>query len=57
MGKQDPGEFLTELGAAAAQVHELFEAYRAAGFRPHEALHLVTAMLVESMRQDGEDAT
>lgn len=46
-GPEDP---MSELGAAAVQMHELFTAYTAAGFTRAEALQIVIAIATANMR-------
>ena len=45
-GPEDP---MSELGAAAAQVHELFTSYVDAGFTRAEALQIVIAIITVKM--------
>jgi len=45
-----PPDPLTELGKAAAGLHEVFTSYLEAGFSRPEALRLVTVILAESIR-------
>lgn len=45
-----PADPITEMAAAAAQLHELFTAYMEAGFSRMEALHLVSAILTANAK-------
>lgn len=42
-----PESALTELAAAAAQLHELFSSYLEAGFTAEQALQLVIALITQ----------
>ncbi|MEO3856220.1 hypothetical protein [Acrocarpospora sp. B8E8] len=46
----DPQDPLSALAAAAAQLHELFTTYVAAGFTETQALYLVGQMVAASMK-------
>ncbi|MGW6946177.1 hypothetical protein ACWGHD_04540 [Streptomyces xanthophaeus] len=46
-GPEDP---ITELAAAAAQLHELYEAYRSAGFSEQQAFDLTKEILINGIR-------
>ncbi|MFE2106652.1 hypothetical protein ACFXAF_12405 [Kitasatospora sp. NPDC059463] len=46
-----PASPVSELGAMAIQMHELFTEYQAAGFTRPEALELVKALLVAQVRR------
>jgi hypothetical protein len=47
---------LTELGAAAVGMHEMFQAYVAAGFTEAQAMQIVCAVLTAGINQlQGDD--
>lgn len=48
MPEDTPASPLTDLAAGAAQLHELFTAYVAAGFTENQALRLVIGLLTGS---------
>ncbi len=48
-----PESPLSAIGMGAAQLHEMYLGFVEAGFTPPQALHLVTAMFIEMMRQAG----
>lgn len=48
-----PDSPLSAIGVGAAQFHELYLGFVEGGFTPAQALHLVTAVFIESMRQNG----
>jgi len=45
-GPEDP---ITQLAAAAAQLHELYEAYQSAGFSEQQAFELTKAIPISSI--------
>ncbi|MFF7329661.1 hypothetical protein [Streptomyces sp. NPDC008150] len=45
----DPEDPLTQLAAAAAQLHEVFQAHIEAGFTEQQALELVKTILLAGM--------
>jgi hypothetical protein len=45
----EPQDPITQLAAAAVQLHELYEAYLSAGFTEAQALELVKATLAASV--------
>lgn len=45
-----PESALTELAAAAAQVHELYTSYLGAGFTEEQALRLVIAIMTAGIK-------
>ncbi|WP_329521179.1 hypothetical protein [Spirillospora sp. NBC_01491] len=49
MGDDMPADPVTELAAGAAQLHELYEAYGAAGFTEQQAMQLLCAIIRGSM--------
>jgi hypothetical protein len=49
MGDDMPADPVTDLAAGAAQLHELFEAYLAAGFTEPQAMQLLSAIIRGSM--------
>lgn len=52
MPPEDP---ITELAAAAAQMHELFSAYVDAGFTEQQALYLLGRLITAGMRTPGDE--
>ena len=48
--KHTPQDPLTALGSTAAEMHEIYLAYRKAGFSADEALKIVTEMLNTMVR-------
>jgi hypothetical protein len=51
MPPEDP---ITELAAAAAQMHELFRSYVEAGFTENQALYLLGQLISGSVRPPGD---
>ncbi|MFI7890861.1 hypothetical protein ACIFUY_06310 [Streptomyces sp. CACIS-1.16CA] len=45
----EPTDPMTELAAAAVQLHEMHQAYVAAGFTEQQALELVKAVIVANV--------
>lgn len=52
MGDNLPADPISELAAGAAQLHEAFESFMAAGFSERQAMQMVCAILTSS--QDGD---
>lgn len=50
----EPTDPMSDVEQGAVATHTMFEAYLAAGFTRDEALHLVTAVTVEGIRQAGD---
>ncbi len=48
-----PDSPLSAIGVGAAQLHELYLGFVEGGFTPAQALHILTAFFVETMRQNG----
>jgi len=44
----DPTDPITELAAAAAQLHELYASYVEAGFTEHQAFELIKTIIAAS---------
>ena len=51
MDKQGPADPITPLVEGATQVHEVYNAYCAAGFGTDQALYLTGIVLKESLRK------
>lgn len=47
----EPASPITQLAAGAAQLHEVYLAYRNAGFTEQQAFDLVRALLVAGVQQ------
>jgi hypothetical protein len=52
MGDHMPADPVTELAAGAAQLHEAYESFVAAGFTEAQAMRMVCAMLTAGMGGD-----
>jgi hypothetical protein len=50
-----PSDPVSDLAMGAAQIHELYAEYVAAGFTKKQAMSLVLTMLTESLRQQRRD--
>jgi hypothetical protein len=53
-GQELPGDPLSALAAAAAQMHELFLAWVGAGFTRAEALQMIIAVLTKAQPPGGQ---
>lgn len=51
----EPTDPITVLGSAAAQHHEIYLAYVEAGFRPDQAMQIITTMIAEIVRAGLDD--
>lgn len=51
-----PPSPITPAGQGASSLHELFLSYVTAGFTRGEALHLVTAQLIEAIRINSQNS-
>lgn len=45
-----PGDPMTKMAAAAAELHELYDSYVSAGFTPAQALSIICSVLTTSMQ-------
>lgn len=52
MGDNMPADPLTDLAAGAAQLHEVYEAFRAAGFTEPQAMQMVCALITANQGSD-----
>lgn len=52
MGEDMPQDPMTELAAAASQLHELYQAYLDAGFTEGQAMRLVCEILRNGLQQE-----
>lgn len=52
MGDNMPADPLTSLAEGAAQLHETFEAFRAAGFTESQAMQMVCALVTANQGGD-----